>query len=103
MSVRARMLTSFQYQQNLFIPQHQQRTIEMAKAEEKLQLLAEIEGFNNPEEMMMAHITDSVGPAICMNDECDYTTEMEHDQDRGWCEECNEGSMKSCFILGGVI
>jgi len=46
---------------------------------------------------------DSVVPAICANKGCDYTTGMEPDQDRGWCEECRTNSVQSCLILAGVI
>lgn len=69
----------------------------------KLQKLIEVEGFDSVEALLEAFITDSVSPAICMNDGCDYTCEMEPDQDRGYCEECHTGSMKSAFVLAGVI
>jgi hypothetical protein len=38
-----------------------------------------------------------------MNAGCDYTAEMEPDQDRGWCEVCNTNSMKSALVLAGII
>lgn len=46
---------------------------------------------------------DGLCPAICMNDGCDYTTDMEPDQDHGWCDDCGTNSMKSAMILEGVI
>jgi hypothetical protein len=53
---------------------------------------------------MLEHATfDSVSPGICMNEGCDYSTEVEPDQDRGWCEECQEGSVKSALMLAGII
>ena len=48
-------------------------------------------------------VFDGLCPAICMNPGCDYTTEMEPDQDHGWCEECDAPSMKSALILEGLI
>jgi len=48
----------------------------------------------------------TVCPAICCNldnPECDYTAEMEPDQDRGWCEECRRGTLVSGLVLGGLI
>jgi len=51
-------------------------------------------------------ISDSVSPAICCNPEntdCDYTAEMEPDQDRGWCEECNANTVVSALVLAGLI
>jgi len=44
-----------------------------------------------------------VSPAICMNDGCDYTAEMEPDQDRGWCEACGTNTVASALILAGLI
>jgi hypothetical protein len=52
---------------------------------------------------MEAAALDSVSPAICMTEGCDYTCEMEPDQDRGWCEECQKQSMKSALVIMGVI
>ena len=69
----------------------------------KLQKLLESEGYTNLTELLTANITDSVCPAICMNEGCNYVCEMEPDQDRGWCEECHTNSMKSALVLAGVI
>lgn len=40
-------------------------------------------------------------PAICTV--CGYTKELEPDQDRGWCEACEQNTMKSAMVLMGVI
>jgi hypothetical protein len=69
----------------------------------KLQKLMEIEGFTNLTALLAACITDSVNPGICMNEGCDYTTEVEGDQDRGYCESCGTGTVKSGLVLAGVI
>ncbi len=55
------------------------------------------------EEVLEACITDGTCWAICMNLTCDYTTEMEPDQERGWCEGCNANTVVSAAILAGVI
>jgi hypothetical protein len=55
---------------------------------------------------LQAAALDSVSPAICVNPDnpqCNYTREMEPDQDRGWCEECRSNTMKSALVLAGVI
>ena len=52
---------------------------------------------------MAAAVGDSVSPAICLNDGCDYTTEMEPDQDRGWCEACRTNTVASALVLAGII
>jgi len=58
-------------------------------------------GFETMEEMFAAACCDSIVPAICYR--CGYTTEMEPDQARGWCEECEKNSVVSVLILGGLI
>ena len=75
----------------------------MSITKEKLTKLCEIEGFATPLDLAPAAITDSVCPAICMNSDCDYSTELEPDQDQGWCEVCETNSMKSALILMGFI
>src|ERR1700687_2240678 len=60
----------------------------------KLAKLIEIEGFEDETALFAAAISDTVCPAICCNadnPECDYTAEMEPDQDQGWCEVCEWG------------
>ena len=68
----------------------------------KLEKLAEIEGMSVME-MLEEATFDGVACSICKNPGCNYTTSMEPDQDAGWCEECNEGSVVSCLILAGII
>jgi hypothetical protein len=75
----------------------------MANIKEKLATLIESEGFENNMDFIEAFITDSVCPAICMNDDCEHTSNLEPDQDRGWCDECNTGSMQSGLLLMGLI
>jgi hypothetical protein len=45
----------------------------------------------------------TVSPAICTEPDCDYTTEMEPDQDAGYCEACGKNSVASALILAGLI
>ena len=73
------------------------------KRQAKLDKLIEIEGFPDLDALLQACVCDSVSPAICMNDGCSYTAEMEGDQDRGWCEECRTNTMKSALVLAGII
>lgn len=46
---------------------------------------------------------ESVVPGICTNDGCEYTTDVEPDQTRGWCEFCGTQSVTSGLVLAGVI
>jgi hypothetical protein len=73
------------------------------KRRAKLNQLVDSEGFDSLDDLIAATISDSVSPAICMNDGCDYSTEMEPDQDRGWCEACGTNTVASALILAGII
>ena len=70
---------------------------------DKLTRLAEDWGYDDPINMLEDFIFDGVMPAICMNPDCDYATEMEPDQDFGWCDECCDNTMKSAAVLAGII
>ena len=69
----------------------------------KLAKLIAIEGYSSIEELVQAVLSDSVSPAICMNEDCNFTCEMEPDQDAGYCEECHTNSMHSALILAELI
>ena len=73
----------------------------------KLQTLMDIEGFSDlnkfiEEECMGFGMRVGV-PSICMNPDCDYSTDMEPDQDRGWCDECQDNTVMSALILAGIL
>jgi hypothetical protein len=74
--------------------------------EQKLAKLCEIEGFGSLDQLLEECVGDSVSPAICCNPDnpdCNYSEEMEPDQDRGWCSECQANTMKSALILAGIL
>jgi hypothetical protein len=75
----------------------------MATQEAKLAKLLEIEGYATSHDFAEAFVTDSVCPAICMSDDCDHTSDLEGDQTKGWCEECDAGTMTSGLVLMGLI
>lgn len=68
-----------------------------------LQTLAEDWGYDTPDDLIADYALDSVTPAICNIPDCGYSTEMEQDQDMGWCESCGTNTVVSAFILAGVI
>jgi hypothetical protein len=68
----------------------------------KLADLADAYGMD-VDEMLQQGMFDGVCPAICMNENCDYTTDMEPDQDRGYCDVCGTNTVKSALVLAGVI
>ena len=69
----------------------------------KLLKLAELEGFDSVDGLIEATAHGSVSPGICTAGECNYTTEVEPDQDKGWCELCGKGTVQSALILAGLI
>ena len=70
---------------------------------QKLMKLCEVEGYKNPLDLAEAFACDSVCPAICMTEGCDYTAEMEPDQTEGYCEACGGNTVTSALILAGLI
>jgi hypothetical protein len=79
------------------------KTAEEANLEaSKLDALARELGMSVME-FVDSYALDDVSPGICMNPDCDYTTEVEPDQREGWCEECDTPSVKSGVVLAGLI
>ena len=69
----------------------------------KLNALMESYGYSDEMKMLESATFDSVAPAICMNADCDYTTDMEPDQNAGYCEICGTNTVKSCLVLAGIL
>ena len=78
-------------------------TIVLSHKAVKLMKLCDFEGFNSLDDLLQAVGTDSVCPAICMTEGCDYTTEMESDQDEGYCEACGGNTVVSVLVIVGLI
>ena len=78
-------------------------TIALSRKAVKLMKLCDTEGFDSLDDLLQAAVTDSVCPAICMTEGCDYTTEMEPDQDMGYCEVCGGQTVTSALVLAGLI
>lgn len=72
----------------------------------KLKTLMQAEGYTDEmeflEEECMGFGMRMGVPAICTNPDCEYCCDMEPDQDRGWCEECQTNTVKSALILAEV-
>ena len=69
----------------------------------KLDQLAEDFGYYSSYAMLKEMVFESVVPGICMREDCDYSTDVEPDCRDGWCECCEDNTIKSCMVLGGVI
>ena len=67
----------------------------------RLCIVAEDQGMT-VEEMLSKYATDSVVPGICMK--CDMVIDScEPDAEENWCEECDEGTVKSILVIAGII
>jgi hypothetical protein len=77
--------------------------IALTLEQQKLAQLCNHEGFDTLDDLLEAASLDSVSPAICVNEGCDYSTDMEPDQDAGHCEICGTQTVKSALILAGLI
>ncbi len=73
----------------------------MAKITYGLDHLLEDWGYDSVDELVENSLFDSVSPGICP--ECGYTTEVEPDNNQGWCEPCGKATVVSGCILAGVI
>jgi hypothetical protein len=74
----------------------------MAKVN-KLVQLAELAGFESVIGMLEEATFDSIVPCICIREDCDYTTDLEPDCERGYCEQCGTNTVASCLVLAGLI
>ena len=70
---------------------------------DKLHQLADNWGFDEPTDMLESYLWEGTMPAICMNKGCDYSTEYEPDQNKGWCECCSTNTVTSAAVLMGVM
>lgn len=77
--------------------------VSAAQRTAKLATLVKIEGYSSIEELAQAILSDTVSPAICMNEGCNFICEMEPDQDAGYCEECRTNSLHGALIVAGLI
>lgn len=73
----------------------------MASKKELLQELCGVYGYESVMDMLEAASFDSICPAICPT--CLSTEDMEPDQYRGWCGECEKNTMVSALVLAGII
>jgi hypothetical protein len=83
--------------------EEEKMTIVLSNKAAKLMKLCDLEGFKSLEDLLRIAVTDSVCPAICMTEGCDHTTEMEPDQDEGYCESCGGNTVVSALVLAGLI
>jgi hypothetical protein len=62
-----------------------------------------VEGYENAEAMCEVLMDDPIGAMNAVCTACGTTWEMEPDQDRGYCDECEQNQVKAVQIIMGVI
>lgn len=60
-------------------------------------------GHGSIDTMLESATFDGVSPGICMNEKCNYTTTVEPDQAKGYCEICGTQTVQSALIIAGII
>lgn len=75
----------------------------LTERREKLLKLARIAGLPNVPDLLERAAYELTAPGICINEGCDYSCDVERDQDRGWCEACGAGTVKSALVLADLI
>jgi hypothetical protein len=68
----------------------------------KLEDLAKIDG-RTEEELLQEATFEGVAKGICTNPNCNYTCDVEPDQDKGYCELCDTNTVSSCLVLADII
>jgi hypothetical protein len=69
----------------------------------KLLTLLKSSGYESLEDFVNISTADNMCPAICIADGCDYVTEMESDQNEGYCEACGGNTVTSGLVLADLI
>ncbi|MCW5714050.1 MAG: hypothetical protein KIT43_06025 [Bauldia sp.] len=69
----------------------------------KVSQLMKCEGYSDKEALLADATLDAVCHGICVNAHCTYTTEVEPDQEEGWCEICGGQTVVSVLVLEGLI
>lgn len=78
------------------------KTVEEANREaSKLDLLAR-EWGKSVMEFIDAYALETLSPGICMNPDCDYTTEVGLDERAGYCPFCQTPTIQSGIVLAGL-
>ena len=71
------------------------------KDKQKLDELIQIEGYSNTRDWLNDNMLSGTVEGICITKDCDYTTPVEPDQGRGFCEVCRTRTVKSGLVLAG--
>ena len=83
------------------MPQPQSQPEPKPKKKSRLQIAADEQGMSVMD-MLERYAIESVVPGVCTK--CDAVIDScEPDAEDNWCDECDEGTVKSILVLAGVI
>jgi len=68
-------------------------------AREKLQRLSEIAVYPSPRRMIRDIVQKKNPFGICINDRCDFVTDVKLGESRAYCEVCATDSVVSALVL----
>ena len=80
-----------------------ERGIDIEKGLDKITELARQFGYDYKRPLIEDNYCSSTVPGICMNDDCNYTTDVEPDCSTGYCEICHNKTVKSALVIEGLI
>lgn len=66
-----------------------------------MDILKEAEGYESSMDLLADNVHSGTVPCICT--ECEAIYYYEPDCNDGKCEQCGKNTVKSCFILAGMI
>jgi len=69
---------------------------------DKLETLLNMEGLTE-EELLTESLMEGNSYGICSNKDCNYTTNIEADNDKGYCEICKTNTVISAEMMLGII
>ena len=69
----------------------------------RLNKIAETEGIEDIN-ALIEHAMFNDCPGICISPDCGFVcSNIEPDQEQGWCEHCDGNTVVSCLVLAGIV
>ena len=72
--------------------------VELTTKAQKLIELCASKGYGDPDDAYAA-VSDNTAPGICMNTGCSFTTDVRLNEKDGYCELCDDCSVRSILFL----
>jgi uncharacterized protein DUF3768 len=72
--------------------------VELTTKAQKLIALCASKGYDDPDDAYAA-VSDDTAPGICMNDGCNFISDVRLQEKDGYCEACDDCSVRSILFL----